>query len=62
LRGDGSGVARGFAQNEKKQTLDEPSQVCPNDADLARIIEVWPTLPQHFKAAVMALVKTTVRV
>jgi hypothetical protein len=26
---------------------------------LARIVEAWPTLPAHIKAAVMALVGTT---
>jgi hypothetical protein len=27
-------------------------------ADLARIVAVWPNLPDHIKAAMMALVKT----
>jgi hypothetical protein len=26
------------------------------DPDLARVIEVWPTLPAHLRAAVLALV------
>jgi hypothetical protein len=26
------------------------------DADLARVVEVWPELPAHIKAAVRALV------
>jgi hypothetical protein len=28
------------------------------DADLARLVSAWPTLPAHVKAAVLALVKT----
>lgn len=27
-------------------------------SDLARLVEKWPTLPEHIKAAVMALVTT----
>ena len=27
-------------------------------SDLARLVERWPTLPEHIKAAVMALVRT----
>jgi hypothetical protein len=26
--------------------------------DLAAIVEAWPTLPEHIKAAVMALIKS----
>jgi hypothetical protein len=29
-------------------------------ADLARVVEAWPQLPEHIKAAVMALVGATV--
>jgi hypothetical protein len=29
-----------------------------SDPDLARILDVWPTLPDHIKAAVLALVAT----
>jgi hypothetical protein len=28
------------------------------DPDLARVLDAWPTLPDHIKAAVMALVTT----
>ena len=28
-------------------------------ADLARVMEAWPDLPQHIRAAILALVKTT---
>jgi hypothetical protein len=30
----------------------------PADADLARVLDAWPTLPPHVKAAVLALVAT----
>jgi hypothetical protein len=30
----------------------------PLDPDLAQIVDCWPTLPEHIKAAVMALVNT----
>ena len=28
------------------------------DPDLARLVDAWPTLPPHIKAAVLALVAT----
>ena len=28
------------------------------DGDLARVVEAWPTLPAHIRAAVLALVET----
>jgi hypothetical protein len=28
----------------------------PSDPDLARVLEAWPTLPAHIKAAVLALI------
>jgi hypothetical protein len=30
----------------------------PVDAELSKVIDAWPTLPVHLKAAVMALVAT----
>jgi len=42
-----------------EKTSDKPSDSACHflvrDSDLARIIEAWPTLPEHLKAAVMAL-------
>jgi hypothetical protein len=31
----------------------------PADPDLARVIDAWPDLPDHIRAAVLALVGTT---
>ena len=33
----------------------------PVDAELSKVIDAWPTLPEHLKAAVMALVATASR-
>ena len=32
-----------------------------NDTDLAHLIESWPTLPDHIKQAIMALIQTAER-
>jgi hypothetical protein len=29
------------------------------DADLARVLDAWPTLPPHIKVAILALVETS---
>ena len=34
------------------------TETAPIDSDLAKVIGAWPTLPEHLKAAVMALVAT----
>jgi hypothetical protein len=30
----------------------------PTDPDLVRILDAWPTLPAHIKAAILALLTT----
>jgi hypothetical protein len=35
----------------------EPQQA-PLDADLQRVLDAWPTLPEHIRAAVLALIVT----
>lgn len=41
--------------NEAVKPLDEPRA----DPDLGKVIDVWPHLPKHIKAAIMALVATS---
>jgi hypothetical protein len=41
-------------ESEKQAQID--TQDLP--ADLAQIVTAWPNLPEHIKAAIMALVKT----
>jgi hypothetical protein len=48
---------------EARQAAQNPAQSGPDlrtlDPDLAHILDAWPTLPAHIKAAVLALVATT---
>ena len=37
------------------------SKIASIDPDLSKVIDAWPTLPEHLKAAVMALVATASR-
>jgi hypothetical protein len=37
-------------------SLAPPLAPTPNDHDLARLCSAWSALPDHFKAAIMALV------
>jgi hypothetical protein len=48
---------RGFAQAEGEQS-GEPAPAAVTDPDLARILDAWPTLPAHIKAAILALMAT----
>jgi hypothetical protein len=34
------------------------AQQAPLAPDLARVVEAWPTLPDHIRAAILALVNT----
>src|SRR2546421_924116 len=39
---------------------DDPASVS-SASELARVVDAWPMLPEHIRAAVLALVKTAVR-
>ena len=41
-----------------KPQLSAPLAQPPADPDLSRVIEAWPILPAHIRAAVLALVQT----
>jgi hypothetical protein len=41
-----------------KHALDSATPAHLTDLDLARILEAWPTLPEHIRRAVLALVAT----
>jgi hypothetical protein len=57
--GDGSSrFAHGFAQEGTNRHLDNPATTPAADPDLSRILDAWPTLPAHIRAAVLALVAT----
>ena len=42
------------AKNNKNQAKDLPD-------DLLKIVEIWPSLPEHIKAAINALVQTRIK-
>jgi hypothetical protein len=45
----------GYGDDEAR--LSAPlAQQAPTDPDLARVLDAWPTLPPHIRAAVLALV------
>jgi len=44
-----------------KLGLVAPPEPLPTDPDLARVIDNWPSLPPHIRAAVLALVETSPR-
>jgi hypothetical protein len=50
--------AHGFAQLGLNQPLDRPKSVQPADPELARLCSTWPALPDHIKAAILALITT----
>jgi hypothetical protein len=47
-----------FAQSGQQQALDSPTPARPTDPDLARILKAWPTLPEHIRRAILALLGT----
>jgi len=44
----------------KMQDLSNTSDPTPLPPELVKIVDVWADLPEHIKAAIMALVKTRV--
>jgi hypothetical protein len=52
---DGIGTNRDFSTETAKRA---PGGAVLADHDLARVVRAWPDLPEHVKAAVLALVTT----
>lgn len=46
------------ALSEALPVQNRPSEQTPEDPDLARIVAAWSNLPDHIKAAIMALIGT----
>ena len=55
---DKSRFARQFAQAGPNQPLEDPSQARPTDADLTRVLDAWPQLPEPLRRAILALVES----
>ena len=58
----GTGVELPALKHSKTAISKERGAKCgalndKNDSDLARLIEVWPTLPKHIKAEMMGMVE-----
>jgi hypothetical protein len=58
LRQDDLRFAHRFAQSGQEQALDCPAHGRPTDPDLTRVLDAWPTLPEHIRRAIVALVGT----
>jgi hypothetical protein len=58
LRQDDSQFAQRFAQSGQSDSLDAPAPRANADSDLARVVNAWPTLPEHIRRAILALVGT----
>jgi hypothetical protein len=52
--GDPANSLASWLAPEAKNRLPQP----PADADLARVVEAWPSLPEAIRRAVLALVET----
>jgi len=47
--------------SDDSRLADSLADLLQNDAELAAVVMAWPTLPEHVRAAVMALVATAKR-
>lgn len=47
-----------FVRQIPSRLLDDPPRPAEPDPDLSRVISSWPTLPDHIRAAVLALIGT----
>jgi len=56
LRSDAAGLSAPATARPPRGEMLPPEG--PVDADLARLLAAWPGLPEHIKAAIMALVMT----
>ena len=48
----------GTAQKLPKTCNSDLKNIVENDTDLEQIVTVWPSLPEHIKSAIKALVNT----
>jgi hypothetical protein len=54
-------VVQHFATPENNQNALEIARTLRADADLAGIVEAWPNLPEHIRAAIKTLVQTNTK-
>jgi len=48
----------GLADNPTQDLASHLALLCQKSPDLGRVIEAWPTLPDHIRKAILALVET----
>jgi hypothetical protein len=58
LRREADSVCTGFAPTRPNSLPAAPAPPPATDPDLAHVLDAWPTLPAHIKAAILALVAT----